>query len=306
MLALVVTEGSRRAGRILVINPNSSEAVTAAIDAAVAPVRMAGGPEIVVDRLRSGPPGIATQRDADTVIMPLCDWVALETRRTPSSWPVSAIPACSPYGKPRGAGPVMGIAEWGLLRALTLGESFGIVALSPSLGEASGPLCPADGPPGLRYAGSWPIDASAEDTAGSAIRGRLTEAARRLAAERGADVLVLGCAGMASHRRAIEDAVGRPVVEPTQWAVAAALGASAPRRCMIPSVVPGSPPPPGFDRSPYPALRGRNISEGDAAIPPPFTGEGTARRAVEGWTGCDRAKWPKTPIAFDAQPKRPH
>ena len=53
----------------------------------------------------------------------------------------------------------------------------------------------------------------------------MTEAARRLVAERGADVLVLGCAGMAGHRRAIEDAVGRPVVEPTQWAVAAAVGA---------------------------------------------------------------------------------
>ena len=66
----------RGTGRILVINPNSSTAVTAAIDAAVAPLRMAGGPEIAVDRLRSGPPGIATQRDADGVVTPLCDWVA--------------------------------------------------------------------------------------------------------------------------------------------------------------------------------------------------------------------------------------
>ena len=48
-------------GRILVVNPNSSAAVTAAIDAAGSPLRIAGGPEIVVDRLRSGPPGIATQ-----------------------------------------------------------------------------------------------------------------------------------------------------------------------------------------------------------------------------------------------------
>ncbi|TXN71486.1 hypothetical protein FV228_11075, partial [Methylobacterium sp. WL18] len=46
-----------------------------------------------------------------------------------------------------------------------------------------------------------------------------------LIARDGADVIVLGCAGMAPHRRAIEDAVGCAVVEPCQQAVAAALGA---------------------------------------------------------------------------------
>jgi Asp/Glu/hydantoin racemase len=50
-------------------------------------------------------------------------------------------------------------------------------------------------------------------------------AARKLVEERGADVIVLGCAGMARHRQTIEQAVGRPVIEPTQQAVAAALGA---------------------------------------------------------------------------------
>ena len=223
MLALVVTEGSRRPGRILVINPNSSEAVTAAIDAAVAPMRMAGGPEIAVDRLRSGPPGIATQRDADSVVMPLCNWVAHD----PSDAFVLACfsdPGLQSVREAAKGRPVMGIAEWGLLRALTLGESFGIVALSPSSVKRQARYVWQMGLQ-TRYVGSWPVDASAEDTAGSAIRGRLTEAARRIVAERGADVLVLGCAGMTSHRRAIEDAVGRPVVEPTQWAVTAALGA---------------------------------------------------------------------------------
>jgi Asp/Glu/hydantoin racemase len=40
-----------------------------------------------------------------------------------------------------------------------------------------------------------------------------------------ADVLVMGCAGMASHRAAISDAIGVPVVEPAQQAVAVAIGA---------------------------------------------------------------------------------
>ena len=210
-------------GRILVINPNSSEAVTAAIDAAVAPLRMAGGPEIAVDRLRSGPPGIATQRDADGVVTPLCDWVAGD-RSDAFVLACFSDPGLHAVREAAGGRPVMGIAEWGLLRALTLGESFGIVALSSSSVKRQARLVRQMGL-GLRFAGSWPIDASAEDAAGDAVRGRLIETARRLVAERGADVLVLGCAGMAGHRCAIEDAVGRPVVEPTQWAVAAALGA---------------------------------------------------------------------------------
>ena len=76
-----------------------------------------------------------------------------------------------------------------------------------------------------RYAGSWPVNASAEETAGEAIRDRLAEAGRNLVARFGADVIVLGCAGMASHRRALQNIIGRPVVEPTQQAVAAAMGA---------------------------------------------------------------------------------
>jgi Asp/Glu/hydantoin racemase len=211
------------AGRILVINPNSSEAVTAAIDRAVEPLRVAGGPEIAVARLAAGPPGIATQRDADSVVMPLCAWVAGD----PSEAFVLACfsdPGLHAVREAAGGRPVMGIAEWGLLRALTLGESFGIVALSPASVKRQARLVRQMGL-GARYAGSWPVEASAEETAGEAIRDRLTEAARRLVAERGADVLVLGCAGMAGHRRAIEDAVARPVVEPSQWGVTAALGA---------------------------------------------------------------------------------
>lgn len=40
----------------------------------------------------------------------------------------------------------------------------------------------------------------------------------------GADVLIMGCAGMAHFRAALEDATGLPVVEPCQSGVAAALG----------------------------------------------------------------------------------
>ena len=57
--------------RILVINPNSNTDVTAAIDAAVDPFRFAEGPEIVCTTLEEGLRGVETQKDADSVTMPL-------------------------------------------------------------------------------------------------------------------------------------------------------------------------------------------------------------------------------------------
>jgi Asp/Glu/hydantoin racemase len=196
--------------RILVINPNSSAAVTEAIEAAVAP-------------LRTGPRSIGTQQESDGVVMPLVEWV----RRDDADAFVLACfsdPGLQAVREAADGRPVLGIAECALLRALMLGESFGVIALSANsvrrqqryvrqMGLAS------------RYAGSWPVDATAEDTAGDAIRDRLAAAGRHLVAACRADVLVLGCAGMAGHRRALEEITGRPVVEPTQQAVAAALTA---------------------------------------------------------------------------------
>jgi Asp/Glu/hydantoin racemase len=43
----------------------------------------------------------------------------------------------------------------------------------------------------------------------------------------GAEAIVMGCAGMARHRRALEEALGVPVIDPTQAAVTMALGAVA-------------------------------------------------------------------------------
>ena len=205
------------------INPNSSLAVTAAIDAALQPLRIAGGPEIAVDHLRSGPPGIATQHDADSVVMPLADRVRGD-RADAFVLACFSDPGLHTVREAAGGRPVMGIAEWGLLRALTLGERFGIIALSPASAQRQQRYVRQMGLQD-RYAGSWPIDASAAETAGEAVRERLAEAGRILTTRFGADVLVLGCAGMASHRRALQDLIGRPVVEPTQQAVAAAIGA---------------------------------------------------------------------------------
>ena len=53
---------------------------------------------------------------------------------------------------------------------------------------------------------------------------RMIETGRQLRDAHGADVVVMGCAGMAQYRDRLQEALRIPVVEPTQAAVAAAIG----------------------------------------------------------------------------------
>jgi allantoin racemase len=52
----------------------------------------------------------------------------------------------------------------------------------------------------------------------------MTVVGRNLRDTHHADVLVMGCAGMARFREALERELGIPVVEPTQAAVTMAIG----------------------------------------------------------------------------------
>ena len=78
---------------------------------------------------------------------------------------------------------------------------------------------------GQRLAGDLPIGLGVTELAdGRETLSRMIEIGRRLRDQNGADVLVMGCAGMARYRTDLEEAVQIPVVEPTQAAVAMAIG----------------------------------------------------------------------------------
>ena len=209
---------------VYVINPNSSQTVTAEIDKAVAPLRSADGPAIVCLSLAEGPPGIQSQRDVDGVIIPMLRHAAeLEDNA------VAFVIACfSDPGlhalREQSRRRVFGIAECGVLTALTLGQRFGVIAILPTSIPRHlryfGTMGVLD-----RFAADLPIglgvaELSDEDRALS----RMVEVSRTLRDSHGADVLVMGCAGMARFRTALEEAVGIPVVEPTQAAVIMAVG----------------------------------------------------------------------------------
>ncbi len=209
--------------RILVINPNSTEAVTQGLDAAMACLRDG---TTVVDcvTLKEGPPGIESQRDADSVVAPL---LALMRRHEPDY--DAFVLAC--YSDPGlhslrelTKKPVLGIAECGLMTAMTLGHRIGVIAiLQKSI------------PRHLRYIASLgiagrlvaerPLDMGVTELSDDGRTfARLVEVGRALREQDGADVIVLGCAGMAAYRARLQAALQVPVVDPAQAATAMAIG----------------------------------------------------------------------------------
>jgi Asp/Glu/hydantoin racemase len=207
---------------LIVINPNSSRTVTDGIDAAIDPLRAFGIP-IRCLTLEDGPPGIETQKQADLTIAPMLSLAASQTDAA------GYVIAC--FGDPglhalrvETSLPVVGIQEAAVLTALTLGQRFGVIA-----------ILPASVPRHLRSFGSMGVtDRLAGDralglgVAELADAGKSLEAmiavGRRLRDEDGADVLIMGCAGMARYSAPLQEATGLPVVEPCQAAVSMALG----------------------------------------------------------------------------------
>jgi allantoin racemase len=210
--------------RIVVINPNSTEAVTQAIDEAMAPLRLTGGPEIVCRTLREGPPGVESQRDADSVIAPLCRAIGAEDAEA-AAFVIACFSDPGLYSAREVTGkPVLGIAECGILTALTLGHRFGVLAILARSVPRHLRYIAAMGMT-QRLAGDLPIGLGVTEL-GDARKtlGRMIEVGRELCDRHGADVLVMGCAGMARYRAELEEAVRLPVVEPTQAAVTMAIG----------------------------------------------------------------------------------
>lgn len=208
---------------LIVINPNSSVTVTAGIDAAVDPLRAFGVP-IKCLTLQEGPEAIESQRDADLTIAPM-----LALAREFEGEARGFVVAC--FGDPglhalRDAMsvPVLGIQESAVMMALTLGQRFGVISILPASiprhMRAYGAMGVMDRLAGDRAIGLGVAELGQE--------GRTREAmaicGRRLRERDGADVLIMGCAGMAGYRAGLEEATGLPVVEPCQAAVTMALG----------------------------------------------------------------------------------
>lgn len=202
---------------ILVLNPNSSPEVTAAMERACAGIDLHPGHRTIFHTLSGMPAAIESQRDVETVAMPACDHLLTHAADAYVIGCVSdpGLALC----RAELAAPVVGIGEAAYREASLVGGPFGVVSISPAsvarharaiaaLGLS--PCLAADRPLGLGVLEL--LDA------GRAI-ARIAEVGRVLRDHDGAKVLILGCATMGVYRPQIEQALGMPVVDPVQAAV---------------------------------------------------------------------------------------
>lgn len=208
---------------LIVINPNSSHSVTAGIDAAIDPLRALGVP-IRCETLAEGPPGIETQAQADLVVPHLLARAAALRDAA-----LGYVIAC--FGDPglfalrdQTDLPVLGIQECGVLSALTRGQRFGVISILPGSIPRHMRAFGAMGVLG-RCAGDRALNLGVGDLAqGDTVLARMIAVGHSLRQDDGADVIIMGCAGMARYRAPLEQALGCPVIEPCQAAAAMAVG----------------------------------------------------------------------------------
>lgn len=207
---------------LIVINPNSSQVVTDGIAKALEPLHRFGIP-IRCLTLAEGPAGIESQQQGDLTIAPM---LALATREAPNA--LGYVIAC--FSDPglyalRDATdlPVLGIQEAAMMTAMTLGQNVGVIAIKRASITRHARAFGAMGVSG-RITGERALGIGVTDLTGDATLNAMIAAGVALRDQDGADVLIMGCAGMARYRDPLEQATGLPVVEPCQAAASMALG----------------------------------------------------------------------------------
>lgn len=211
------------AKRIVVINPNSNEEVTRAMDEALDIIRSPDGPLVECVTLHDGPFGVETNRDSEAAA-PLVSAYIEQNEAAADSFVI----AC--YSDPglRSSReitnkPVFGIAETGLASGLMLGGALGVISILPRAVERHWAYARSLGLD-HRIVADLPVNLTVAELANEAVvTSKMCAVGKELRETFGATVIVLGCAGMARYRAVLEHELGCPVIDPTQAAVAAAI-----------------------------------------------------------------------------------
>ena len=205
--------------RILVINPNSNPSVTKGIDDALN--RFRSSTELAIDccTLDEGPFGIESDADIEAVV-PLLVSRILAVSDDHDAFVIACysdpgLPECRAVTKKS----VLGIHESAVTLSASYGCKFGVLALGyESIQRHINYVRRL----GFRdfHAGERPLNISVDQAANDPDTLRkIIETGRELIDEDGAEMLILGCAGMAKHRKAAQEALGVPVIDPVQAAV---------------------------------------------------------------------------------------
>lgn len=218
--------------RLLIANPNTTEAVTNRLMAAAAAVK-APATELVAMTAPRGVPYIATRADAV-----IGSAVALEMLAERHSEVDAAVIAA--FGDPGLGGarelfeiPVVGMAEAAMLTACMLGRSFAIVTFSGGLVPWYNECLDWNGLRG-RCAGIFALQGAFASIADvqEEKEAALVELANRVVTDHAADVVILAGAPLSGLAQSVRDRVPVPLVDGIQAAVkqAEALAALKPAK----------------------------------------------------------------------------
>lgn len=209
--------------KILVINPNSNESVTAGLRESLHEFR--GEADIDCCTLENGPFGIESDADIAAVVplvqakiaaMPDYDAYVIACYSDPGLQECRAA-----FDK-----PVFGMQDSAVRTAVAAGGQFGVLALSNEsirrhkryirhLGFED------------RLAAELPLHITVDEAANSpATVDKVIAAARSLVWDHGVSAVILGCAGMARIKIIAEKKLPVPVIEPAQAAVRLAIDAA--------------------------------------------------------------------------------
>ncbi len=191
---------------------------------AVEPLRLNNGPKIDCVTIANGPFGV--ESDEDVRVAATLVKEEIKSDREAAAFVI----AC--YSDPgletarqETSRPVFGMAESAILTAVTRGGHFGVISiLDQSVPRHMKHLEER----GMTHfcAGDRPINMTvAESASADGAFKRLVEVGSDLRDKDGARSVILGCAGMARHRMALEAELGMPVIDPVQAGAAMAVGA---------------------------------------------------------------------------------
>jgi allantoin racemase len=220
----IVTSQMHTFGPIIIVNPNSSHAVTEAAVKALAPFRLLNGPDYEGLTITRGPATISTDRDVAEATIHLAE--ELPKRPNASAFVIACF---SDPGldllRDLVPQPVFGLQEAAVLTAMGRADRFGVIALSSGSVyrhvtrlRRMGLIERMVGEIGL--SGVSALEAGSSQLAFN----EAVDVGRHLVSM-GARCIVLGCAGFSPRRQELEFAIGVPVIDPVQAAGMFALAA---------------------------------------------------------------------------------
>jgi allantoin racemase len=204
---------------IMVVNPNTSGAMTDEIVAAARKVA-APGTLILGGTSARGPQSVETNADEVWGALGVLQQVREGEDRGMSGYVIACFGDTGlAAAKETARGPAVGMTEAALLTAAVVAARFSIITLPPRTREMSRRVVRAIGLTDRCTVRAIDVGVSALVAGSAPVLDAMTAEAHRAVRHDGAEAIVLGCAGLAALVGPLQDALGVPVIDGVAAAV---------------------------------------------------------------------------------------